>query len=198
MKAWNCSWPIFFTFLTVSTATGPAITVVSMTTRSMLSSSNGLPSSSITLTRARTYLTKESAHLVFDHGDVCPLASPNVGGHLDTLLSPWHLLARQSSNAVGHLDCRRGRLPHHLLLQGIVLFVSLIDRDTREHVLRLPYSEVASVNLPGYTWVLHWECYNVPQVNRDPPGIVRVVKGMEPWGQFRQGSISSSSTVAQY
>ena len=25
MKALNCSWPIFFTFLTVSTATGPAI-----------------------------------------------------------------------------------------------------------------------------------------------------------------------------
>ena len=115
VKAWNCSWPIFFTFLTVSTAAGPAISFVSRTIRSMLSSSKWLPSSSITLTRARTSLVNEVCTLGVWSWWQCPIASPNVGGHLGTLLWPWQLLVRQSSNAAGHLGCQWGWLLHHLI-----------------------------------------------------------------------------------
>ena len=58
--------------------------------------------------------------------------------------------------------------------QSVVLFMRLVDWDRTEQVIRIPYSEVASPKLLGYTCVLHWEFYRVPQVNRDPPGIVCV------------------------
>lgn len=54
VTAWNCWWPIFFAFLTVSTAKGSAICLLSRTNRSLLCSSNRLPSSSITLTSEET------------------------------------------------------------------------------------------------------------------------------------------------
>ena len=47
------------------------------------------------------------------------------------------------------------------------MFMRLADWDLREHVLRIPYSEVAS---RGYIWVFHCECHNAPQVNRYAPG----------------------------
>ena len=54
VNVWNCCWPILCAFLTASTADGSAISLLSRTSRSSLSSSNGLPSSSITLTSEQT------------------------------------------------------------------------------------------------------------------------------------------------
>ena len=54
VNVWNCCWPIFCAFLTALTADGSAILLQSRTSRSSLSSSNGLPSSSIMLPSEQT------------------------------------------------------------------------------------------------------------------------------------------------
>ena len=85
VNVWNCYCPIFCAFLTTSTADGSAISLLSRTSKTSLSSSNGLPSSSITLTsEQRSFLnafctlvvwSRWTPHLVFQRAGVC-LQSP--------------------------------------------------------------------------------------------------------------------------
>ena len=87
MKAWNCSWPIIFTFPKVSAAARPAISFVSLDSHIHAFFLKWGCQAFLFRGQERGHpWRKRSAHLVYDHDDVCPLASHNVGGHLGTLI----------------------------------------------------------------------------------------------------------------
>ena len=113
--------------------------------------------------------------MVSDHDDVCPLASPMLVAMSEHLYGPGNFWSgnhptQQGTWVVSEADCSTISYD-----QCVVLFMRLVDWDRREHVLRLPYSEVVSPTFPGYTSFGVLPC---------PSG----EQGMEPWHQFRQGS----------
>ena len=141
---------------------------------------------------------------------MCPIASPMLVAISELFYGPGNFRSgnhptQQGTWVVSEADCSTISFD-----QCVALFMRLVDWNRREYVLHLPYSKVANPKFPGYTWVLQWECCHVPQVNRDPPGIVcngtssvsaaRYIANEACCSDrmYTSTSISSSSTVAQY
>ena len=115
VKAWNWFRPISFTYLAASIAGEPTISLVSRATRSGLSSSEGFPSSCMTLTSERTSSVNEAWTLsvwswwrMLSCLPECWFPSWNSSMTLATS-------AQRSSNGWKQLDYQWGQLPHNLL-----------------------------------------------------------------------------------
>ena len=128
MKAWNCSWPIIFTFPKVSAAARPAISFVSLDSHIHAFFLKWGCQAFLFRGQERGHpWRKRSAHLVSDHDDVCPLASHNVGGHLSSFYGPGNFWpgnhpTQQGTWIVSDADCSTISFD-----QCVVLFMRLVD-----------------------------------------------------------------------
>ena len=176
-KLSNGTWPTWCARKTPSAAPGgAAISFVSSTSRSWLSSSNKFPKSSIILITDCTFLRKAVCTQLTCHDALCLVIGSPAQLHHGTLRWAWRPLVLPPSTVV-EVVSQGYRTP--ISFNGcVVLLVGLIDGDGGERPVRLLDHEIPSSEFLNYSGC-HQQFHHVSQMHRNPAPVVDVIQGME-------------------